>query len=321
MKKIGVLASGGDTPGMNAAIRAVVKCAEALDMDVMGIRYGFQGLMEGLIQPMTAKDVKNIVHKGGTILKTARVPEFKEEAGQKKAIRVADAYGLEGVIVIGGDGSMRGAAALTDHGLPTVCMPGTIDNDLAYTDYSIGFDTAVSGVIIEIIKVRDTMESHDCIGVVEVMGNQCGDIALYAGLASACDYIIVPEVGYDFEQLAQSLTKRDLVGVKTSMIIAAEGAAKSDELAQKLRERTGLVCKSVVLGYTQRGGYPSAFDRILASKLAEHAVKLLYNNIGHRAVGQRDGRVVDMDIHDALAAVKPFDMKLYNLANDLVAMV
>lgn len=317
VKRIGVLSSGGDTPGMNAAIRSIVKVAAAHEIETYGIQFGFQGLIEGKIIHLESDIVRNIGHKGGTILKTSRSKEFRTEEGQMKAVRMAQAYDLDGVIAIGGDGTMHGAAALCEKGVPTITLPGTIDNDLSYTDFTIGFDTAVNGVITEIIKVRDTMVSHDRIGIVEVMGNACGDIALHAGLAGAMDYIILPEMQFDIDSICTDLTKQSLKGRRTSMIIVAEGAGKGEELARYIRNRTNLEVKSVVLGYTQRGGSPTARDRILASRLGEHAVNLLAQGISNRAVGVRGDEVVDMDIMEALKAPKLFDEKLYRLAQIL----
>jgi 6-phosphofructokinase 1 len=318
MRKIGVLSSGGDTPGMNAAVRAVVKTAAHYDLDVMGIRYGYKGLMDGDLFELDPDIVRTIAHKGGTILKTARSKEFMTEEGMRKALNDVDAYDLDGIVCIGGDGTMKGAADLTRNGVSTICLPGTIDNDLAYTDFTIGFDTAINGVITEMIKVRDTMISHDRIGVVEVMGNKCGDIALHAGLASSCDYIIVPEIECDLNDMCRQLEKARLRGKMTCMIIVAEGVTKGESVAQYIRDKTGFEAKSSVLGYTQRGGSPTASDRILASRLGQAAVDLLYYGKSNRAVGIRNEEIVDMDIQEALESVKLFDAKLYNLANILV---
>lgn len=317
MKRIGILSSGGDTPGMNAAIRSCVKVAHHLDMDTFGIEHGFRGMIEGWIRELDHREVDDIIYKGGTILKTSRCKEFMTEAGQQKAVEMAQAYELEGVIVIGGDGSMKGAAELSNRGVRTICLPGTIDNDLAYTDFTIGFDTAVSGVVEEIYKVKDTMESHDRIGVVEVMGNKCGDIALHAGLAGGCDFILTPEHKIDLEAIKKQLVKNDMRNHKSSMIVVAEGAAKGEEIAQYLRQNTQLEVKSVVLGYTQRGGNPTARDRILASRLAQRAVELLHEGVTDRTVGIRKEEVVDMDIQQALAMPMEFDEKLYELCSIL----
>ena len=210
MKRIGVLSSGGDTPGMNAAIRAVVKVAAEYGIEVFGIRHGYRGLIEGDMRELTTDEVRNIAHKGGTILKTARCKEFMVEEGQRRALLTAQAFDLEGIIAIGGDGTMHGAGALSKMGIPTITLPGTIDNDLAYTDFSIGFDTAVNGVLTELIKVRDTMVSHDRIGIVEVMGNKCGDIALHAGVAGSADFILLPEMEFDIDVICDQLIKNNI---------------------------------------------------------------------------------------------------------------
>ena len=314
MKRIGVLSSGGDTPGTNAAIRAVVKMAAHRDIDVMGIRYGFCGLISGDIQRIDEEQVRDIAHQGGTILKTTSCKEFLTEEGQKKAVKVAEAFDLEGIICIGGDGTMRGAAALSYLGMPTIALPGTIDNDLAYTDFTIGFDTAVNGALEEMGKIKDTMVSHDRIGVVEVMGNNSGDIALYTGLAGSFDYIIIPELECDLDDLCDKVTKNALRGKLTSMIVVAEGAGKGSEIAKHIQTKTGFVTKSVVLGYTQRGGSPSAGDRILATRLGTYAVELLAEGIGNKAVGIRDNKIIDIDIQQAIKLKKQFNQKLYDLA-------
>lgn len=318
IKRIGVLASGGDTPGMNAATRAIVKVAEEEGIEVFGIMYGFRGLMEGRTMLLDGERVSNIGHKGGTILKTSRSLEFMQTEGQLKAVAMAQAAGIGGIITIGGDGTMRGAAALSLHGVPTTTLPGTIDNDLAYTDYTIGFDTAVNGVIIELIKVRDTMVSHDRIGVVEVMGNKCGDIALYAGLAGAMDYILLPEVPFDLDEICNDLSRKSLKGEFSAMIVVSEGIGKGEDVARYIRERTHLDTKSVVLGHTQRGGSPTARDRNIAAQMGAHAVRLLVKGIGNRAVGIKGEKIVDMDIMEALDEPKVFRKDLYDLACTLV---
>ena len=318
MRRIGVLSSGGDTPGMNAAIRSVVKTGAHLSMDVMGIEYGFRGLMQGRIRQLTPENVEKIIYKGGTILKTCRCPEFVEKEGQLQAVRVCEAFDIEGIIVIGGDGSMRGAGALSALGVNTVTLPGTIDNELAYTDFTIGFDTAVNGVIEEMSKVNDTMISHDRIGVVEVMGNKCGDIALYSALAAGANFLILPEAPFDLDEICSELVKARLKGRFSSMIVVSEGAAHAADVAKYIGEKTGFDTKSVVLGYTQRGGNPSQSDRILASRLAEQAVRLLYKGVSNRTVGIQNNHVVDMDIEEALKVKKKLDVDLYKLCQTLM---
>ena len=312
-QRIGVLSSGGDTPGMNAAIRGVVKTARHYGMEVYGIKYGFRGLIQNQIYQLEPARVNSIIYKGGTILKTSRCPEFMTEEGLRQAVENAKKRGLTGIVVIGGDGSMRGAASLSKNGINTVALPGTIDNDLAYTDFTIGFDTAVNGVIEEMVKIRDTMVSHDRIGVVEVMGNHCGDIALYSAIASGSDVVLLPEVPWTLEEVCKKLMHRRNAGQLTSMVVVAEGAAKAGELAADIRKQTGLEAKSVVLGYTQRGGNPTMADRLLASRLAEHAVKILSRGATNRTVGTRQGNVFDMDIFDALRLRKKPNLSLYYL--------
>ncbi|MBE5781327.1 MAG: 6-phosphofructokinase [Clostridiales bacterium] len=317
MRRIGVLSSGGDTPGMNAAIRAVVKTATHLNMEVMGIEYGFRGLIQGRIRQLTPENVEKIIYKGGTILKTCRCPEFQTEEGQLQAVKVCEAFDIEGIVVIGGDGSMRGAGALSARGVNTVTLPGTIDNDLAYTDFTIGFDTAVNGVIEEMNKVNDTMVSHDRIGVVEVMGRNCGDIALYSAMAAGANFLMIPEAPFDLDQICAELVKRRLKGQFSSMIVVAEGAASASDVAAYIREKTGYDTKATVLGHTQRGGNPSQSDRILASRLAEAAVRLLYKGVSNRVVGLRSNQVVDMDIEEALKCKKELDVNIYKLCQIL----
>jgi len=317
MNRIGVLTSGGDTPGMNAAIRAVVKAARVNNINVMGITKGYSGLIEGRVAEMHRSDVNDIVGDGGTILKTARSKEFKTEEGQAKALQVLKAFDIDGLVVIGGDGSYKGAKALWDKGFPTIGLPGTIDNDLAYTDYTIGFNTAVSGVVGEIRKIRDTMESHERIGVIEVMGNKCGDIALFSGIAGGAEHILVPEVPFDIDSICDHLVHDRIRSKFTSIIMISEGAGKGESLANYIHAKTSLDVKAIVLGYIQRGGTPTADDRVLASRLGVRAVQLLMEGSYGRVVGVRDNKVVDDDIAEALAMKPKFDRKLYDMSETL----
>jgi 6-phosphofructokinase 1 len=317
MNRIGVLTSGGDTPGMNAAIRAVVKAARVNNISVMGITKGYSGLIEGRVAEMHRSDVNDIVGDGGTILKTARSKEFVTEEGQQKALQVLKAFDIDGLVIIGGDGSYKGAKALWEKGFPTIGLPGTIDNDLAYTDYTIGFNTAVSGVVGEIRKIRDTMESHERIGVIEVMGNKCGDIALFSGIAGGAEHILVPEVPFDLDKICDHLVHDRIRGKFTSIIMISEGAGKGESLANYIHAKTGLDVKAIVLGYIQRGGTPTADDRVLASRLGMRAVELLIEGKAGRVVGVRDNKVVDDDIGDALAMKPKFDNKLYDMSSTL----
>ena len=251
MKKIGVLTSGGDTPGMNSAIRAVFKEADYRGMDVMGIFHGYKGLIEGIIRQLTHQDVANVMHKGGTVLRTARSEEFMEDAGFERALNMLHAYDIEGLIIIGGDGSYRGAKKLYEHGIKTIGLPGTIDNDMGYTDFTIGFTTAVNTITDEIYKIRDTMRAHDRVGVVEVMGRNCGDIALWSGVAGGADMIIVPEEPVDWEDCAKQLAKNKLKGQLASIVIIAEGAGKAEDFARFVNEHTDVDAKAIVPGYIQ----------------------------------------------------------------------
>ncbi len=317
MKQFGVLTSGGDTPGMNAAIRAIVKAGNAKGMRAFGVYHGYKGLIQGDIKLIDEDDVEGIAHKGGTILKTARSKEFMTDDGKNKALKALKAFELEGLIVIGGDGSIRGAGDICEMGINCICLPGTIDNDLNYTDYTIGFDTARNNVIGEIYKIRDTMISHDRIGVIEVMGNRCGDIALHAGVSCGVEAVLVPEKPFDFDKLCEQLSSRQIRGKMTSIIVVAEGIVKGVELADMLSKETGLEVKGVVLGYTQRGGDPSAFDRLLAIRMGVHAVNLLEAGKLNRTIGIQNDKIVDFDIKEALVMPNRFDDELFGIAEML----
>ncbi len=317
MKKIAVLTSGGDAPGMNAAIRAVVRSGIYNNTKVMGIKQGFDGLINAQIEEMHLSSVADIIHRGGTILRTARSDEFITEEGQRKALNVIKVLGIEGVIVIGGDGSFKGARALNQLGIPTIAIPGTIDNDLAYTDYTIGFDTSVNTVIDAISKIRDTSTSHGRANIIEVMGRHCGDIALMAGLAGGAESIIVPEVGLDVDQVCNKLLKGRYRGKLHSIIVLAEGVGGAMDMSKEIEEKTGIQTRATILGHLQRGGSPTAFDRVLASKMGAKAVELLLKGANNRAVGASGKNIVDMDITEALDMKSNFDMDTYELAKIL----
>ena len=311
MKKIAVLTSGGDTPVMNAAIYSVVRMAKSKGMDVMGVLRGYSGLINGDLTELLPEQVEYISNQGGTILKSARCLEMLTDEGKQKAVQTLKDFGTEGLIVIGGDGSFKGARALTHMGVPAIGLPGTIDNDIAYTDYTLGFDTAVNTAAQEIAKIRTTMVSHDRICVVEIMGRHCGDMALHTGVAAEADFIIVPEVEFDLDAICEEIMARTARGRETSIIALSEGAGDSKEVADYIREKTGRDMKHVVLGYTQRGGEPTVFDRILAMKTGARAVELLEQGIGGRVVGVRNNEIVDDDIDEALAMELKFNYKLY----------
>lgn len=316
MKTIGVLTSGGDSPGMNAAIRAVVRSGIAKGMRVIGIRRGYNGLITGDMIEMNLRSVSDIIHRGGTVLYTARSPEFKTEEGMQKAVRVCKEMGIGGIAVIGGDGSFRGASDLSVRGIPCVGLPGTIDNDISSSDTTIGFDTAVNTVTEMVDKLRDTTESHDRCSVVEVMGRRAGYIALHAGIAVGATCILVPEVPVDVEaEIIPKLQNIQKTGKKHFIIIVAEGVGHVEEIAKLIEEKTGIESRATVLGHVQRGGSPTAFDRLMASEMGYHAVELLSQGIGNRVVVMKDSKVIDYDIYEALKMKKPFEQRLYDISH------
>lgn len=317
MKTIGVLTSGGDAPGMNAAIRAVVRTAIYKGMKVYGIRRGYSGLVNGDIHEMNVTSVGEILHRGGTILNTARSEFFNTEEGLKKAVSMINIFGIEGLVVIGGDGSFRGARDLSELGVPTVGVPGTIDNDIACTDMTIGFDTAINTVLDAINKIRDTVSSHERTNIVEVMGRRAGDIAVYTGLAGGAEGIMIPEMPIDIDKLCRRIIEGRNRGKSSSIIILAEGAGKALELEKIIEEKTGMETRATVLGYIQRGGSPTAADIILASRMGNYAVELLEKNMGNRVVSIRNNKIVDDDINEALAMENKFNKELYELAQVL----
>lgn len=317
MRKIGVLTSGGDSPGMNAAVRAVVRKAIYHDLEVSGIYQGYQGLIEGTIKPLELGDVGDIIQRGGTMLQSARCSEFKEESGQLKAIEQLKKHGIDGLVVIGGDGSYRGALALTKHGYPCVGVPGTIDNDIAGTDYTIGFDTALNTVIDSIDKIRDTATSHDRSFIIEVMGRDAGDLALWAGLAGGAETILIPEDPYDIDSITRRLKRGRDRGKKHSIIVVAEGVMSGQELQKQLLEKSGIEAHVSVLGHIQRGGSPTARDRVIASQLGAKAVELLLSNIGGKAVGIQNQKIISYDFDEVFDGSHVFDEEMYKLSKEL----
>lgn len=318
MRTIAVLTSGGDAPGMNAAIRAVVRSGISSGLRVMGIHRGYNGLINGEIYELGRSDVSDIIQRGGTILRTARSEEFRTEEGRKKAYNVLKVFGVEGLIVIGGDGSFKGAQLLSkEFGIKSIGIPGTIDNDLAYTDYTIGFDTALNTVLDAINKLRDTSTSHERVSIVEVMGRRCGDIALFAGLAGGAESVIIPEEEYNFEDLCKTIIEGKVRGKIHNLILLAEGVGGADELAKRIEEVTGIESRSTILGHIQRGGSPSAFDRILASRLGARAVELLVSEKSQRVVGIKENRIVDYDINEALEMKRESLKEIYELSKIL----
>ena len=316
--KIGVLTSGGDAPGMNAAIRAVVRCGIDAGFEVYGIKRGYEGLLDGEIEQMNLSSVGDILHRGGTILKTARSERFSTEEGVKRSKVILDTFGIDALIVIGGDGSMRGALELSKLGVNVMCLPGTIDNDLAYTDYTIGFDTAVNTVLDAISKVRDTSSAHERNTIIEVMGRHCGDIALYAGVGGGAEAVLIPEVEVDVNRVCRKILQGAGRGKLNSIIINAEGSGvSSDELAKEIAELTGRETRIVVLSYLQRGGVPTLDDRLLASQSGAKAIELIQNGIKNRAIGTVNGKIQAFEIEGALAEKPEFDHELYELIDVL----
>lgn len=318
MRKIGVLTSGGDAPGMNAAIRAVVRMALSNGMEVCGIRKGYTGLINGLFVEMNARSVSDILHRGGTILQSSRCPEFREQAGVKKGVEMAHRMGIEGVVVIGGDGSFRGARDLSLAGLPTVGIPGTIDNDIGCTDTTIGFDTALNTVKDAIDKIRDTAQSHERCSVIEVMGRDAGYIAAYVAIACGAEAAIIPEKSFNFEQdILQPIIDGKKRGKENNLIVVAEGIGGSVEMAERIEAATGIETRATILGHIQRGGSPTVNDRMLASRMGIHAVRLLHEGIGNRTVSIRNNEIVDYDILEGLDMEKTMHEDIMNMAKIL----
>ncbi|MBP5363181.1 MAG: 6-phosphofructokinase [Ruminococcus sp.] len=317
IKKIGVLTSGGDAPGMNAAVRAVVRTALSKGMEVYGIRRGYAGLITGDIFQMDERSVSDIIHRGGTILYTARCPEFRTEEGILKAKAKCDELGIEGLVVIGGDGSFRGAADLSAHGVLCIGLPGTIDNDIACTEYTIGFDTAMNTAMELVDKLRDTSQSHDRCSVVEVMGRGAGHIAVNTGIACGATDIITKEVPYDIDAIAKTMLEKQAKGKKNFVVIVAEGIGHSQEIATMIQEKTHIETRATILGHVQRGGNPTLRDRVEATRMGYYAVELLEQGIGNRVVGLKDNKLVDYDIQEALSMSKPYDEKLHHIAEQI----
>ena len=305
VKRIGVLTSGGDAPGMNAAIRSVVRSALARGIEVIGIRRGWQGLITGDFVQMDGSSVSRIINRGGTILYTARSEEFRTEEGQKKAAATCKLLGLDGIVAIGGDGTFRGAQDLSRHGIAVVGIPGTIDNDIVCTDYTIGFDTAANTAVECIDRLRDTMQSHERCAVVEVMGRHAGYLALYVGLATGATAVLVPETEYNFdEHVAEKIRQARLGGRTNFMIVVAEGAASAMAVGEEIREKLGLDPRVTILGHIQRGGSPTAKDRVLATRMGHEAVRVLAEGGTNRVIIDRNDEIIAMDIDEGLSMMK-----------------
>lgn len=316
-KAIGVLTSGGDAPGMNAAVRAVTRAAISKGYKVYGIKRGYKGLLGDDITELCARDVSGIIQRGGTVLYTGRCDEFVKDEVQQKAADKCASLGVCGIVVVGGDGSFRGAAALSAKGVPCIGIPGTIDNDIACTDYTIGYDTAMNTAVDMIDKLRDTAESHSKCSVVEVMGRDAGWLALNVGVAVGAEWICVPEREYDIKKIGEKLMKLHADRKQHSIIVFAEGCGDSRVFAEELTKLTGIETRDTVLGHVQRGGAPTLRDRVAATKMGCYAVELLDKGLSGRIVGMKKEEVYDIDIKEALTMTKPFDDKLYDLANEI----
>ena len=318
IKKIGILCSGGDSPGMNAAIRAVTRASLSGGIQVVGIRDGYKGLIEKSFVPFKRSNVSDILSRGGTILGSARLPSFKETAVVQKAAGILNDEKIDALVVIGGDGSYKGAKALTDQGINCIGLPGTIDNDISGTDFTIGFDTALNTVVECIDKLRDTSSSHHRCSVVEVMGNHCGDLAVYSGISCGAEIVITPETGYDEEAMLDQLRYLEQCGKNHAIVIVSEKLTDVSVLADKISRNTGFAGRATVLGHIQRGGTPTPFDRVLASKMGGFAVDLLVQGVGGHCVGIRDNEIVSLPIAEALQMPKKPRKAMYRLFDRLV---
>lgn len=299
--RIGVLTSGGDAPGMNATIRAVVRAAIQSGDTIFGIYDGYRGLVEGKMMEFTRKDVSEIIARGGTILGTARLPEFKYETVRELAVKQLERNDIEALVTIGGDGTYTGALKLHEMGIKTIGVPGTIDNDIASTDFTIGFSTALNTACEAIDKLRDTSSSHQRCSIIEVMGRHCGDLALYSGICCGAEYIITNETGLDKEKLLKDLKQNRLAGRKHAIVVMSENITDVHALAKEIEEYSGYECRATVLGYIQRGGSPTPEDRLLAARLGKYAVDLLHEGITGVAVGVRKNELTYTPIEEALA--------------------
>ena len=318
VRTIGVLTSGGDAPGMNAAIRSVVRVGSYYGLKVFGVRRGYNGLINGELEEMNARSVSEILQRGGTILQTARCLEFMEEAGVKKAVEIAKVFGLDGLVVVGGDGSFRGARDLCAAGLPTIALPGTIDNDISCSEYTVGYDTCLNTVKDAVDKIRDTAQSHERCSIIEVMGRAAGYIAIQAGIACGAEVILVPERKWSFdEDVLRPILESKSRGRKHSIIIVAEGIGGVIEMAKEIEEKTGIESRATILGHVQRGGSPTVRDRVVASEMGCKAVELLLEGKQNRIVCMQQHEIVDVDIEEGLAMKKELPQNLVDLAKKL----
>ena len=312
---IGVLRSGGDAPGMNAAVRAVVRAALSKGMKVYGIRRGYNGLINGDIVEMDALSVSGIISKGGTCLYTARCNEFRFEEGINKGRYTCKELGIEGIVVIGGDGSFRGAADLSAAGINCIGIPGTIDNDIKCTEYTIGYDTALNTALEMVDKLNDTASSHDRCSVVEVMGRNAGYLAVNVACAVGAESVVTPELGYNLDDITKKLCDARNRGKNHFVVVVAEGIGNSENIARAIQEKTGIESRATILGHVQRGGSPTCRDRVAATQMGCYAVDLLEQGIGNRVVGMKDNKIYDVDIQEALAMTKPFEQDVFEAVN------
>lgn len=319
VKTIGVLTSGGDAPGMNAAIRAVVRAGIASGLKVKGIRKGYAGLLEEDIVDMDTMSVTDIVQRGGTILFTSRCKEMMTPEGQKKAAEICRKHGIDGMVVIGGDGSFRGAQKLSENGINTIGIPGTIDLDIACTEYTIGFDTACNTAMEAIDKVRDTSASHERCSIIEVMGRTAGHIALWCGISNGSEYVLIPERvdEKDEKEIIEKILSKRRIGKKHHIIVNAEGVGDSHAMAERIEAATGIETRATVIGHIQRGGNPTCRDRVYASAMGARAVDLLLEGQTNRVVAYRDGKFCDFDIDEALGMSKDIDEHLFSMTKRL----
>jgi len=318
IKKIGILTSGGDAPGMNPAIRAVVRTCLANDIEVYGIYDGYAGLHGNRIEKLERRSVSDIINRGGTFLGSARFPEFKEESVRREAIQNLESHGIEALVVVGGDGSYMGAKKLSEMGYPCIGIPGTIDNDIAGTDYTIGFMTCLNTVVDAVDRLRDTSSSHNRISIVEIMGRYCGDLTLWASVAGGSEYVIVPEKDFNEEELLEQLAHGVEKGKKHAIIAITEHVTDVNKLAERIESRTGRETRATILGHIQRGGAPMAFDRVLASRMGAFSVKLLMEGESARCIGINHGKMVHHDIIECLENMeRPFRQDLFDLSHEL----
>ena len=320
MKRIAVLTSGGDCSGMNATLRAVVRAGLASNLEVIGIQKGFQGLIDRLYEPMTTRSVSNILQRGGTILQSARCKEMRTEPGLRLASENLKGLGVEGLIVIGGDGSLKGGYAIHQQGIPVIGIPGSIDNDISFTDVSLGVDTALNNIVRAVDNLKDTASSHDRAFVVEIMGRNCGYLTVVATIAAGAEYSLIPEEPYDLNDICSDLRKRYQEGRTNSIVMVAEGAGKAEDIADQIKNRIGFETRVIVLGHYQRGGSPTVYDRLLGARFGQAAVENLIKGNGGMMVGLQGSKIVLTELKTVIdSGIRPINPMLPRLANKLLA--